>query len=281
MENGAVPFDATYRRSRRLNVAVRTTESRGHRISYEDVGAGPAIVLVNGFASPAAEWRDRGYVDRLAYRYRVLSVDSLGHGQSTTPHDWEAYRVPAVAADIIAAMDAAGFERAALWGYSRGGWLTAVTAAEYPQRVATLVAGGWANSGPQPGDGDEVSPRTQALLAGDWEGFWAALPFEVSDDDRRYSEESSDPRALGAVDLGTRRSGYLINLARISAPVFLYYASQDAADPESAETIRSTAAAVGVVPHILGGDHDHATGFNDAETVLPVVLEHLRSIGDF
>jgi hypothetical protein len=170
---------------------VRTTESRGHRISYEDAGEGPAIVSVNGTASPAAEWRDGGYVDRLVGEFRVVSVDSLGHGQSATPHEWEAYRAPAIATDIVAATDAAGVERAALWGYS---------------------------------------------------------PVDVSAEDRRYLEESSDPKALGAVDLGTRRSQYVIDLGHLRAP-----ASWDA----------------------------YFSAFEDSDAVLPPVLAHLRSIGEF
>jgi hypothetical protein len=45
-------------------LSIRVAKSRGYAISYEDDGYGPAVVLVNGFASPAAEWRKFGYVDR-------------------------------------------------------------------------------------------------------------------------------------------------------------------------------------------------------------------------
>jgi pimeloyl-ACP methyl ester carboxylesterase len=259
-------------------VAIHTTESRGYAISYEDDGDGPAVVLVNGFASPAAEWRKFGYVDRLTDRYRVLAVDSLGHGQSATPHDGEAYRPPDVAADIVAAMDAAGVERAAAWGYSRGGWLVAMVAAEYPDRVAALVSGGWAAAG-APSGLDGVRPRTEALLRGDWDSFWAALGMEINDEDRRYTEESSDPKALGAVDLGNQQSGYAIDLDAISAPAFLYYAAQDAAEPEFGAEIRITAEALGIEPHVLSGNHDHISAFTDADSVLPIVEAHLDAVG--
>jgi pimeloyl-ACP methyl ester carboxylesterase len=257
---------------------VCVAESRGYAISYEDDGDGPAVVLVNGFASPAAEWRKFGYVGRLVDRYRVLAVDSLGHGRSATPHDPEAYRPPDIAADIVAAMDAAGLERAALWGYSRGGWLVAMVAAEYPDRVAALIAGGWAAAGPASAV-NGVRPRTEALLRGDWDAFWAALGMSVSDEDRRYMEESSDPRALGAIDLGDLHSGYTIDLGRISAPAFLYYAAQDAAEPEFAAEIRITAHALGIEPHVLSGNHDHISAFTDAQSVLPGVEAHLQAIG--
>jgi pimeloyl-ACP methyl ester carboxylesterase len=261
-------------------LALRAAESRGYTISYEDDGHGPAVVLVNGFASPAAEWRKFGYVDRLVDRYRVLAVDSLGHGRSATPHDGEAYRPRDVAADIVVAMDAAGVERAALWGYSRGGWLVAIVAAEYPDRVSALIAGGWAAAGASPDLGG-VRPRTEALLRGDWDSFWAAIGMDVSDEDRRYMEESSDPKALGAVDLGDLNSGYAIDLDRITASAFLYYASEDAADPEFAAEIRLTADALGIESHVLSGNHDHISAFTDAQSVLPVVEAHLHAVGNW
>ncbi len=175
-------------------------------------------------------------------------------------------------------MDAAGVGRAALWGYSRGGWLAAMVAAEYPDRVATLIAGGWAALAP-PSDSEDVRPRTEALLRGDWDAFWAALGFSVPDEDRRYMEESSDPRALGAVDLGGLRSRYAIDVGRITAPSLLYCGAQDAAAPQFAAELRATADALGIEPHVLSGNHDHITAFTDADSVLAVVEAHLRAIG--
>ena len=258
-------------------LAVRVAESRGYEISYEDAGAGPVVVLVNGFASPAAEWRKYGYVDRLADRYRVLAVDSLGHGHSATPHDADAYRAPEVAADVVAVMDAAGIDRAAVWGYSRGGWLAAMIAAEHPDRVATLITGGWAAPGLSP-DSDTVRPRTIALLNGDWPAFWNALGFPVPDEDRRYMEAMSDPRALGAVDLARLRSPYKIDLERITAPSLLYCGAQDMSTPQFASELRATAAALNTDPQVLPGDHDHITAFTDTDCVLDVVDPHLSAI---
>ena len=94
MAGNSVPRPALATLSDVHPLTIRVAESRGYAISYADAGDGPAVVLVNGFASPAAEWRKFGYVDRLADRYRVLVVDSLGHGQSAMPHDADAYRAP-------------------------------------------------------------------------------------------------------------------------------------------------------------------------------------------
>jgi pimeloyl-ACP methyl ester carboxylesterase len=254
---------------------VGQATSRGYTISFEDAGDGPVVVLVNGTASPAAEWRERGYVDRLTDRFRVLSVDCLGNGQSDTPHDWEAYRPPDIAADVVAAMDAAGVERAALWGYSRGGWLVTMVATEFPERVASLVVGGWADAAGPRDPNDEVAPTVEALMRGDWPGFWAALGMPVTDADRTYMEQSSDPRAVGAMSLADRRCPWLMDLDRVSAPTLLYCADDDAADPTWVAQWRSTADRLGVQPHVLSGEHDHFSAFNDVAAVMPLVGAHL------
>ena len=125
-------------------VITKTTQSRGHTISFEDAGTGPAIVLIPGWTMSAADWRDAGYIDRLATSHRVLAVDPLGNGLSDKPHELEAYGWPDVAADLVAAMDAAGVDRAVAWGYSYGAALAAAVAAEFPDRIAALIlcAGG-------------------------------------------------------------------------------------------------------------------------------------------
>ncbi len=244
---------------------LRRAPSRGYDISYEDVGSGPPIVLLNGLSGRAAEWRELGFVDRLAPPYRVLSVDPLGHGSSDTPHEWELYLAPMVGSDVLAAMDHAGVERAAVWGYSRGARLAAMVAAEHPDRVAALVAGGTdLLARPSP----EVSPSTEALCRGDWDSFWNTFDIAVSDRDR-VDMMRSDPRAIGAADVGWHRSEYAVDLDRISAPTLLYCGGGD--EPEA---LAATAAALGVEVHVIGRG-DHFATFMDVEALVPLVLGHL------
>jgi pimeloyl-ACP methyl ester carboxylesterase len=251
-----------------MTYRVGRAVSRGHGISYEDAGSGFPIVLINGLTGRAAEWRDLGFVDRLAPAYRVLGVDSLGHGLSDTPHEWEAYRAPMVGADIVAAMDDAGTERAAVWGYSRGAWLAAIVAAEYPDRVAALIVGGVdLVTPPSP----EVPPWTESMCRGDWDAFWEAFG-EVSDRDRAEMM-LCDPQAICAADLGWRRSDYRVDLGRITVPTLLYCGGGD--DPEEMD---ATAEALGV-PVSIVGDGDHLATFADVDAIVPLVLAHLRRAG--
>lgn len=251
-------------------VRSRSTMSRGFAISFDDAGAGPAVVLIPGSTMSAADWRDAGYVDRLVRSHRVVSVDPLGNGLSAKPHDPEAYAWPAVAVDIVAVMDAARVDRAVVWGYSRGGELAAVVAANYPERVAALILQDGA-----PTDVPPASPPTaygEALSRGDFSLLWDNAAFSFSEADRRYDEAFNDPRALGAMSVGMRRSGSSIDLGRITAPA-LVIGGDDAPDDDT-----RVALALRAEQHTLAG-LDHLEVFSRIDLVMPLVDRFLRSRG--
>jgi pimeloyl-ACP methyl ester carboxylesterase len=216
-------------------LTICVARSRGFEISYEDVGNGPAVVLVSGFAWPGSSWAELGYIDRLVDAgHRVLAVDPLGHGLSEKSHDWKSYVAPDVAHDVVAAMDAAGVSEAAVWGYSRGAGLAVMAAVEFPDRVAALVVGGLTWFGSASSADGEIEPWTEALLRGDWDEFWRLLGAPVAEIDKRYMETSSDPRAMGAVDVGRQRSRYSVDPSRVRAPTLVYYGAADAGAVDTA-----------------------------------------------
>ena len=116
---------------------------RGHRIHYTVEGEGPPVVLQHGLLMDAGAWRQAGFVDALADRYRVVCVDSLGHGSSDKPSDAHCYRQDQRAGDIVAVIDDLGCARAHLVGHSMGAWLGVGVAKYYPERLSSLVLGGW------------------------------------------------------------------------------------------------------------------------------------------
>jgi pimeloyl-ACP methyl ester carboxylesterase len=245
--------------------AARKVDSRGFGISYDDVGEGPAIVLVSGFSQSGGDWWELGYVDRLvALGRRVLVVDPLGHGSSDRPHDPDAYRWPGVALDVVAAMDSAGVPQAILWGFSRGATLAACVASERPDRVLGLILGAGGDLGETPPIA--LSPTIEALLAGDWATFFATPGGSIySDATRRYHERVNDPRAFGAALAGRRLFPYDIDLGQVAARSFVYGGSED--EPE---LDRRTARALGVEFHELPG-LDHRTGLSATDRVMAVV----------
>jgi len=247
--------------------------SRGHGISYDDDGRGPAVVLVPGIMQAASDWRDAGYVDKLAGSRRVITVDPLGHGLSDAPQDPGAYREPDVAGDLVAVMDAAGVDRAVLWGYSRGARLASIAAIEFPGRVAALVAGGQAMSTPPELVDSLVHAWVEPLARGDWAGFWNAF-VPVTEERKRLFEGRNDPRVMGAVLQAVSDSRYRMELTRVSAPAFLYCGAEDL----FAGLMPSDAAVLGVDLHTMSG-RDHSGAFLDTDAVIPPVLAHLEAVG--
>jgi pimeloyl-ACP methyl ester carboxylesterase len=102
-----------------------------------DVGDGPVIVLLHGIASSAATF-DR-LIPLLAHKYRCISIDLLGFGQSPVP-EGATYtieeHVAAIHATIRALHLAAPF---VLVGHSLGSLLSARFAAVHPEQVSRLV----------------------------------------------------------------------------------------------------------------------------------------------
>lgn len=243
--------------------------SRGFAISYEDQGDGAPIILIPGFMQSAAEWEKAGYVDQLASRWRVLSIDPLGHGKSDKPHDPEPYRSPGVAADVIAVMDAAGVERATLWGYSRGAWLAGMTAIEFPARLNALIIGGGALTGPPP---QQMPAWVEPLLRGDWAAYWSIFPIPVSSEVQARFQVANDPVALANERIGRIESAYTLDLERITVPALIYCGEDD--EPEDAVP---TAEALNTEVNVVAGC-DHAGTFYAADRVMAFAIPFLESV---
>jgi pimeloyl-ACP methyl ester carboxylesterase len=103
----------------------------------EDVGDGPVIVLVHGIASSSVTFRY--LTPLLSDKYRVISVDLLGFGESVAPPGTRftlEEHVAALRATLETLKLKAPF---ILVGHSLGSLISARYAAQYPQRIARLV----------------------------------------------------------------------------------------------------------------------------------------------
>lgn len=104
-----------------------------------EAGAGGRpLLLVHGFTGAKEDFAD--HVDRLASSgWHVVVPDHRGHGASDDPPGAESYSLPTFAADVIALVDALGWDRFALLGHSMGGMIAQHVVIEHPERVAALV----------------------------------------------------------------------------------------------------------------------------------------------
>ena len=115
----------------------------GVPIAYEDLGRGEPLVLLHGVTENSECWHEAGYVEQLLRRgRRLILIDCRGHGRSGKPHDPAAYSGRRRAADVIAVLDCAGLQHAALMGHSMGGVVALAAALYHPDRVSALVVNG-------------------------------------------------------------------------------------------------------------------------------------------
>jgi pimeloyl-ACP methyl ester carboxylesterase len=114
------------------------TAPDGTKIAYEVTGSGPALMLVHGGGQTRRSWNQLGYVDRLAKRFTVITVDLRGTGDSDKPTKPEAYALDTMLADLTAVADAAKAQRFHVYGFGHGGTLARYLAAR-SERVASAV----------------------------------------------------------------------------------------------------------------------------------------------
>jgi pimeloyl-ACP methyl ester carboxylesterase len=103
------------------------------RIWYSTYGSGPPVILLHGGLGNSGNW---GYqVPALIEAgYRVVVIDSRGHGRST--RDSRPYSYELMASDVLAVMDALRVQKAAVVGWSDGACIALVLAARAPERIA-------------------------------------------------------------------------------------------------------------------------------------------------
>src|SRR5688572_8929095 len=121
---------------------TRYAKSGDVHIAYQVLGEGPVdLVFVPGFVSNVeALWGDplrAAFFRRLASFSRLILFDKRGTGMSDRTS--QIFTLEQRMEDVQAVMDAAGSDRAALFGISEGGPMSFVFAASHPQRTRALV----------------------------------------------------------------------------------------------------------------------------------------------
>jgi len=110
----------------------------GLKIHSASAGSGATtLVLVHGWTCDSSSWAAQ--VPVLAKKYRVLTLDLPGHGQTSVPKDGK-FSMDLFARAVEAVRAEAGTDKIVLVGHSMGAPVIRQYARLYPQHVAALVA---------------------------------------------------------------------------------------------------------------------------------------------
>lgn len=109
----------------------------GIDISYEDHGAGLPILLSHGFSATLQMWQPQ--VDGLSQKYRVVTWDMRGHGQTVGPERQEDYSEAQTIEDMRGLFRHLGIGEAVVGGLSMGGFMSLAFHLKYPEMVRALV----------------------------------------------------------------------------------------------------------------------------------------------
>jgi pimeloyl-ACP methyl ester carboxylesterase len=199
----APTFAERARKDRRVSAPeTRYARSGGVAIAYQVFGKGALdLVFAPGFVTNIElGWSLPGrgeFLRALASFARVIQFDKRGTGMSDSVRD--VVTLETRMDDVRAVMDAAGCERAALFGVDSGGAMSAVFAASYPERTAGLILFGtsartlWAADHPWgPTEADHLR------MIDRYERFWGTLENSVEVMERYAPSATSDPNIAPA-----------------------------------------------------------------------------------
>jgi pimeloyl-ACP methyl ester carboxylesterase len=255
------------------------------------VGEGPLDLLwIAGFVSNVElAWEEpllARYFNRLARFSRLILFDKRGTGLSDRVPRSELPSLEERMDDVLAVLEAAGSERAAVMGHSEGGNLAVLYAATHPERVAALVTSGiFAKRRWSPDYPWAETPEQRERYIADLETRWgsdsdieriapsAALDPAFAKRLTTYFRQSASPGDAAALLRMNTEIDIRAVLPTISVPTLVLHRTGDLdADIEEGRWIASQIPGAKLVE--LPGD-DHLPWVGDQDSVLDEVERFL------
>jgi len=137
---------------------LKTLLYKNTKISYTDSGKGTAIVFLHGFLENKEMWQD--YITLFSEKYRVITIDLLGHGESDSlgyVHEMEEN-----ANAVNEVLEHLQIEKPIVTGHSMGGYVALALAELYPAKIQKLVL---LNSTSKEDSAEKKLNRTRAIKA--------------------------------------------------------------------------------------------------------------------
>lgn len=112
--------------------------STGISLHFVEKGRGKPLILLHGNGEDGSYFEHQ--IDCFSADYRVIALDTRGHGQS--PRGEKPFTIVQFAEDLHDFMDENGIDQAILLGFSDGGNIALTFALKYPERVERMIVDG-------------------------------------------------------------------------------------------------------------------------------------------
>jgi pimeloyl-ACP methyl ester carboxylesterase len=118
-----------------LNAKTSFVEIGGGKIAYRSIGKGLPIILINRFRGTLDTW-DPAFLDALALRFNVITIDYSGTGLSTGTC---AADVMSMAKDVRDVAEALKLTKVIIAGWSLGGLVAQTLMTQYPEMMSHAI----------------------------------------------------------------------------------------------------------------------------------------------
>jgi 3-oxoadipate enol-lactonase len=223
-----------------MKVALNNTQ-----IAYSDHGVGLPVIFLHAFPLNRTMWDGDIAGLLVEHRYRLVSLDWRGFGESDAPGEGEVSTMDVLAGDVVALMDHLGIEQAVLCGLSMGGYVAFACLRQYVPRIAGLIL---ADTRPAADPPDRQASREEVARVAETQGSEAIadlqLPRLISDYTRQ-NNSSLETRVRQMINAATQsgiaaasrgmaqRADSSDLLAGISCPTLVIAGQDDALIPLS------------------------------------------------
>ncbi|HEY2709692.1 MAG TPA: alpha/beta hydrolase [Caulobacteraceae bacterium] len=257
-------------------------DNHGVRLHWDEQGQGSPILLVMGHRYSSAMWYPM--IPALAAEHRAIWFDNRGTGQSDSGRG---FTIQQLAQDGLAVMDAAGVERAHIFGVSMGGVIVQELAMQQPGRVTSLIVG---CSGALTAE----KPRMPAIMrtlyrlppwalkllrpSGGDHGYGSAAPADrVATDQAMLAKDPYD--VTGLIAQAAAIAGYSTTLEAISKltmPSLVLHGDEDKTVPFAWGEALAAALPNSRFAPIVGAGHNFLVANGEATT--KALLDFLREV---
>ena len=107
---------------------------QGIQVAYDELGSGPAVVLLHGYPFDRSMWLEQAEV--LKESHRVIIPDLRGHGETEVTAEAS---IEQMAHDVASLLDTLEISRVSLGGLSMGGYVSLAFYRNFPLRVRSLI----------------------------------------------------------------------------------------------------------------------------------------------